>query len=279
MRRRRSLIWGPILALALLGGPASADSRLKGWVTQSDPGGRTIQVGGQSIPTDGMRVTGGSLEPGAFVSVDSGRIKVKAPRPPADDQIILFAAKGPENPGRSQFSHLRHFNALGEKQCKTCHSPEMGLLTSPAYASRATDPGREPHGPKSLGRFCATCHNGATRLSQVGVLGGRRDASVFTTARIEDPRSCQRCHAPADHGSDFTPRHGDIAEHRGGAQACLACHAQAWGPADRQQHARLLAAEQTLKANPDDPKAALAVGPNNFCVYCHRRDTKWQGED
>lgn len=64
-----------------------------------------------------------------------------------------------------------------------------------------------------------------------------------------------------------------------GEKQCKTCHAQAWGPADRQQHAGLLAAEQSLKANPDDPKAALAVGPNNFCVYCHRRDTKWQGED
>ncbi|HSB72341.1 MAG TPA: cytochrome c3 family protein [Candidatus Methylomirabilis sp.] len=278
MRRKCSLFWGLILAVALLGEIASADSRLKGWVTQVDPAARTVQVSGQTIPTEGMRVTGGPLEPGAFVSVDRGRIKVKRQRPPAEDQIIRFPVKGPENPGRSQFSHLRHFNALGEKQCKTCHSPEMGLLTSPSYASRVSDAALEPHDPKSLGRYCGTCHNGTTRLSQVGDLGNRRDALVFTTAKTGNLRSCQRCHAPADHGPDFTPAHGDIAEHRG-AQSCFTCHAQAWGPADRQRHAALLTAEQTLKANPDDPKAALAVGPNNFCVYCHRRDSEWQGED
>lgn len=276
--KRFTFSWGLILIVALLGTSASADSKVKGWVTQVDPAAQTVRVGGQTIPTQGLRVTGGPLEPGAFVSVDRGQIKVKRQRPPADDQILRFPAKGPENPGRSEFSHLRHFNALGEKQCQTCHSPEMGLLTSPSYASRTSDPALEPHGQKSLGRYCATCHNGTTRLSQVGALDGRRDSPIFNAAKTGDPKSCQRCHAPADHGPDFTPTHGDIAEHRG-AQPCLTCHAQAWGPADRQRHVALLAAEQTLKANPDDPKTALAVGPNNFCVYCHRRDAEWRGED
>ena len=278
MVRRGFLVWGLIPTVALLGGSADADSKLKGWVTQVDPGAQTVQVGGETIPTEGMRVTGGSLEPGAFVSIQRGRIKVKPQRPPADDQIIRFPVKGPENPGRSQFSHLRHFNALGVKQCKTCHSPEMGLLTTPSYASRTSDPSLEPHGPKSLGRYCGTCHNGMTRVGQVGTLGGRRDAAIFATAKSGDPRSCQRCHVPPDHGRDFASAHGDIAERRGIA-SCLACHAQAWGPTDRQLQRALLAAEQTLKANPDDPKAALVVGPNNFCVYCHRRDSEWQGED
>jgi nitrate/TMAO reductase-like tetraheme cytochrome c subunit len=186
--------------------------------------------------------------------------------------------KSPENPGRSAFSHLRHFNALGEKQCKTCHSPEMGLITSPSYASRVSDPALEPHGPKSLGRFCGSCHNGTTRLSQVGALRGRPDAPVFPTAKTGDPASCQRCHAPRDHGADFTAAHGHITERRG-PRSCFACHAHAWGPADRQLQAELLAAERTLKANPDDPKAALAVGPNNFCVYCHRTDSEWREGD
>lgn len=278
MMRTKPAVASLTATAILLGGSAFAASKLKGWVRQVDPAAGTIQANGQTIPARDIRVTGGPLEPGAFVSVENGRIKVKAQRPPADDQIIRFPAKGSENPGRSEFSHLRHFNALGEKQCKTCHSPEMGLLTSPSYASHASDPALEPHGPKSLGRYCGTCHNGTTRLGQVGALAGRPDAPIFTAARTGDPRSCERCHAPADHGNDFTARHGDIAEHRG-ARACLACHAQAWGPADRRLHTDLLAAERILKANPDDPKAALAVGPNNFCVYCHRRDTEWREGD
>jgi hypothetical protein len=38
----------------------------------------------------------------------------------------------------------------------------------------------------------------------------------------------------------------------------------------------LLAAERALARNPDDPTAALAVGPNNFCVSCHRTDDEWR---
>jgi Cytochrome c7 and related cytochrome c len=272
---RRWIVRGLVAGGALLCGHAAADSELKGWVTRVDPAGQIVDVGGQTLRTAGMRVTGGTLEPGVFVEVERGRIKVKPQRPPADDQIIRFSVKGPENPGRSEFSHLRHFNALGDKQCKTCHSPEMGLLTSPSYASRAADPAWEPHGPKSLGRYCATCHNGTTRLSQVGTPGGRPNAPIFTAAKTGDPKSCQRCHAPADHGADFTPAHGDIVE-KTGERACLACHSQDWGARDRRLHSELLAAEKVLGVNPDDPKAALAVGPNNFCVYCHRTDSEWR---
>jgi len=272
---KRLLLWGLAATTALLGGAAHADSEVKGWVTRVDPAGQTVEVNGQTLPLARLRVTGGALEPGVFVEVERGRIKVKPQRPPAGDQVIRFPVKGSENPGRSEFSHLRHFNALGEKQCKTCHSPEMGLLTSPSYASRTADPALEPHGPKSLGRYCAACHNGTTRLSQVGMLHGRQDAPIFTAAKTGDPKSCQHCHAPADHGADFTPAHEDIAE-KSGARPCLACHAQDWGTRDRRQHNDLLAAEKVLKANPDDPKAALAVGPNNFCVHCHRTDSEWR---
>ncbi len=199
------------------------------------------------------------------------------PRPP-DDVVVRFPAGGAGNPGRVEFSHVRHFGALAEKRCAACHSPEMGLLTSPSYASRTADPALDPHGPKSLGRYCATCHDGSTRLSQTGALAGRADTAVFTAARTGDAGSCLRCHAPRDHGADFTARHGDVAE-RSGGQACLGCHAQDWRPRDRQAQAALLAAERTLAAKPDDPAAALVVGPNNTCVYCHRTDRKWLERD
>lgn len=271
----RSFVWTLIVAAVLLGTSARAASKLKGWVTKVDREAQTIQVSGQTISTKGVPVTGGALEPGAFISVKKGQIKVKPQRLPADDEVVRFPVKAKDNPGRSEFSHLRHFNALGEKQCKTCHSPQMGLLTSPVYASRAVDPALEAHGPRSLGRYCATCHNGATRLAQVGALRGRKDQPIFTATKTGDTASCERCHAPSDHGADFTPAHGDIAEKSRGRR-CFACHAGDWGPSDRQGLADFLAAEKALGANPDDPKAALVVGPNNFCVYCHRIDTEWR---
>ncbi|HEX7124802.1 MAG TPA: cytochrome c3 family protein [Thermodesulfobacteriota bacterium] len=207
-----------------------------------------------------------------------GRVGRGRPAPPADDVVVDFPARDAENPGRVAFSHVRHFGALGEKACTTCHSPEMGLLTSPAYASRAADPALEPHAPASLGRYCATCHNGTTRLSQVGVLAGRVDRPIFTAARGGSLASCQRCHAPSDHGADFTRRHEDVAE-RVGAQACAGCHRQDWGTRDRQAQTALLAAERALAANPEDAVAARVVGPDNFCVYCHRADGKWLERD
>lgn len=200
------------------------------------------------------------------------------PAPPPDDVVVRFPVAGTASPGRVEFSHVRHFGALGEKACTTCHSPEMGLLRSPDYASRAADPATEAHAPASLGRYCATCHNGTTRLSQVGRLTGRPDSPIFTTARTGLLRDCERCHAPRDHGADFTRRHGDVAERTGG-RACLACHTQDWRPRDRQAQADLLAAERALAANPDDAAAALVVGPNNVCVYCHRADRKWLERD
>lgn len=275
MRASRPLLGALVAASLLFSSAVFAGSKLKGWVTEVDLVAQTVEVDGRTVSTRGLRVIRGPLEPGAFVSIEEGRIKVEPQRRPADDEITRYPARGPDNPGRVEFSHLRHFNALGEKACSTCHSPEMGLLTSPTYASRSTDPALEPHGPKSLGRYCATCHNGTTRFSQVGSLVGRPDMPVFTAAKTGDPRSCQRCHAPADHGADFTAAHGERAE-RSGGRPCLACHAQDWRPRDRQALADLLAAERTLLANPDDPNAAKVVGPNNFCIYCHRTDAEWR---
>lgn len=134
MRMVRSLIWAGAGVVVLLAGLVHADSKLKGWVTKVDPAAQTIELGGQTVSTRDVRVTGGPLDVGAFVSIDKGRIKVKPQRRPADDQVIQYPAKGQGNPGRVEFSHVRHFNALGAKQCTTCHSPEMGLT---ARSSRA----------------------------------------------------------------------------------------------------------------------------------------------
>jgi hypothetical protein len=151
----------------------------------------------------------------------------------------------------------------------------MKLVTDTPRAPTAVTAALDPHGPASVGRFCASCHNGGLSPAHMSPRAGGKDAAIFTTATTSNPASCQRCHAPADHGRDFTPMHGDLAEH-GRGTACASCHRQDWTAADRQRQAELLAAERALKAHPDDSRAALAVGPNNFCVHCHRADAKWR---
>jgi hypothetical protein len=227
-----------IVALLPFAGAVAAGSKIGGWVTAVDATSGTIDVGGERLSTRSMQVSGGPLEPGAYVEIKRGRVKVKPQRRPANDEVIRYSASGPTNPGRVEFSHLRHFNALGEKRCPACHSPEMALRAA-------------------------------------GQRGGRPELTVFTTDTTSDPRSSRRCHAPDDHRRDFTPAHGDVAEH-GRQRECAACHRQDWTPDDRRQHAALLAAERALAVNPDDPEAALVVGPNNFCVSCHRTDDEWR---
>jgi hypothetical protein len=275
MRTARSLIWAGAGVVLLLAGLGHADSKLKGWVTKVDPAAQTIEVAGQTVSTRDVRVTGGPLDVGAFATLDKGRIKVKPQRRPADDQVFQYPAKGQGNPGRAEFSHVRHFNALGAKQCATCHSPEMGLTASSSRAGGAASSALDPHAPQSIGHFCASCHDGTRRLSQAGILAGRADRVVFTSLRTADPQSCQRCHAPADHGRDFTAAHGDVAEHSG-SKPCLGCHSLSWSAREQALHADFLAAEKALKANPDDPRAALVIGSENFCVNCHRADGKWR---
>jgi hypothetical protein len=273
MMRLRSSLALVISTLVLLGGSAWAGTKLRGWVTRIDERAQTIEIDDGAISLRGLVVRGGLLETGAFVKVEKGTLKVKPQRPPADDQVVRFPVKDPRNPGRVEFSHLRHFNALGEKQCATCHSPEMKLVTDSPREPTVTA-ALDPHRPASVGRFCATCHNGATPPAELTRRQRRDGAAVFTTAGTANTGNCQRCHAPADHGRDFTPIHGKVVEH-GRASACAHCHRQDWTAGDRQRQFELLAAERALKANPDDSQAALTVGPNNFCVHCHRMDMKW----
>lgn len=217
MTARRSTAALVVAALVLVALSAHAGGKLRGWVTRVDQRAQTMQVDEIAVPLAGLRVTGGALEPGVFVKVDKGRIKVKPQRPPADDEVVRYPPKDAQNPGRVEFSHLRHFNALGEKQCKTCHSAGMKLVTDGSPEGRQAPATSEPHGAASKGRFCGSCHDGAA----AGRAGGR----AFTTARTDTPASCERCHAPADHGRDFTARHGDIAED-GRGTTCATCHRQ-----------------------------------------------------
>jgi hypothetical protein len=267
MTRRGRTVGALAAALVLVSASALAATALRGWVSRVDEATQSVVIDGQALSLRGLTVTGGRVEPGAYVKVEKGRLKVKPQRPPADDEVIRYPAKGVQNPGRVEFSHLRHFNALGAKDCKACHSPEMKML-EPTRADVRT--AGEPHAATSRARFCAGCHDGAKPVPAMSSA-----AAVFTTAKTPDAASCQRCHAPADHGADYTAAHGDTAEH-GREAACSTCHRQSWAPKDRAVHAALLAAEAARRANPDDAAAALAVGPNNFCVHCHRTDTEWR---
>ncbi len=258
----------------LLSGLGYAALPRQGWVMDVQPEEQTIQVGGYNLSIRGRQIVGGPLERGAFVEIDAKRITVKAPRLPLDDRVSLFPVQHPAQPGRVGFSHLRHFNALGEGQCTTCHAPEGNLTSRPAM-DPSLDPTQEAHTPDSLGRFCSKCHDGVTRLAQVGVPRHRPDRTIFTAFKTAAPVTCLRCHVPKDHGDDFTLKHGAMAK-RSGSTACRTCHSQDWTPEDRQALHAFLATEQALLRPPDDTRPALVVGPNNFCVYCHRTDTAWQ---
>jgi len=162
MSPRRSTAALVTAALVLLAASAYAGAKLSGWVTQVDQRAQTMKVDGVAVPLQGLRVTGGTLEPGVFVKVEKGRVKVKPQRPPADDEVVRYPVKDPQNPGRVEFSHLRHFNALGEKQCKTCHSPEMKLLTG-----GPTAPTRVPAAAESQDEACQPAQKAGQPQPQV----------------------------------------------------------------------------------------------------------------
>ncbi|MGE3540347.1 MAG: cytochrome c3 family protein [Candidatus Tectimicrobiota bacterium] len=272
MRGKRASRWLMLVGSILLGSLGYAAAPQRGWVTEVHPETQTIQVGARTVSTKGRQIVGTPLERGAFVAIDAQRIIVKPQRLPLDDRVSQFT--GQTQPGRVGFSHLRHFHALGEGQCSACHASEGQLASRPALTP-TVDPTQEAHADASLGRFCTRCHNGLTRLTQVGVLGHRPDRVIFTAFRTATSMSCQRCHVPKDHGDDFTLQHGSLAKQRGSA-SCLPCHSQDWQPEDRQRLSAFLAAEQPVLTPPEDTRPSLVVGPNNFCVYCHRADTAWQ---
>ena len=165
--------------------------------------------------------------------------------------------------GRIDFSHERHFAALGNKDCTACHAEKFGLGQEAKRVSLAGPREAEPHAAKSLGRFCANCHRPDNALK------------AFTAFGKPGDRSCAHCHAPASHGADFTSRHGDRAEH--GAAECAECHRGAGkiSPAEQKQAQQYQAAQLALAKNPEDKAAFQTTLPNNFCAYCHGA---WKGE-
>lgn len=183
---------------------------------------------------------------------------------PQHDIVVVFRTN---KVNRVVFSHERHFGALAAKDCAVCHAENKKLLTTDPRPSVASNRLLEPHSATSRGRFCATCHDGKKVFSALGKTG---DAS------------CARCHAPDDHGADFTKRHGDMAEHGRGAR-CEQCHrgSTSISPADLRQADEFFAAQAALAKDPQDKAAFQKTLPNNFCAYCHTHDRKpWgKGED
>ncbi len=214
--------------------------------------------------------------PGQFVEWEDGRLEPKRTwRPPLD----LERTFEPADANRVVFSHERHFAALGAKgtTCETCHTALDERKTWPSLAPSAA---LEPHKETSLGRFCATCHDGKNRISEIEGAHPPVDAAIFTAFGRTGAKSCQRCHAPKDHGTDFTARHGEAVEY-GGSFSCTECHRGAATISRKEvDHARLFfQAQMRLLANPEDDEAFNATLPNNFCAFCHGTDLKaWYDE-
>ncbi|GAB5602515.1 hypothetical protein FJNA_10400 [Thermus sp. FJN-A] len=230
---------------------------------------------GQLLLSDGTPLPPGlRAVPGQYLEVERGALKPKAAWQPPQDLVRAFA---PRDAGRVVFSHERHFAALGAKgaTCQTCHEV---LDENRTWRSLAPSKALEPHGPRSLGRFCATCHDGRTRASAIPASRPPVDVPVFSAlGRPGDP-TCAQCHAPRDHGRDFTPFHGEVAER--GSRRCALCHrgAQSVTPQELAQVRAFQAAQLALIRNPEDEGAFNRVLPNNFCAYCHGLDGKVWGE-
>ncbi|WP_243028731.1 cytochrome c3 family protein [Thermus albus] len=227
---------------------------------------------GRALLSDGSPLPPGvRLVPGQYVEVEGGRLKPKeAWRPPQDLEKVFQ----PQGAGRVVFSHERHFALLGAKgsTCETCHRV---LDQNQTWRSRAPSPALEPHGPNSLGRFCANCHDGKTQATAIpGAKPPIREA-VFTAFGKKGDTSCGQCHAPQDHGPDFTSRHGDIAEKQGN-RTCATCHRGSLGltPREMDQARAFQVAQLALIRNPEDERAFNQVLPPNFCAYCHGLDGK-----
>lgn len=232
---------------------------------------------GAAVLSDGTPLPPGvRLVPGQYVEVEEGRLKPKRQWQPPQDLVRTFQ---PQGMGRVVFSHERHFGFLGAKgtSCETCHA---SLDKGKAWPSTAPNPSLEPHGPTSLGRFCATCHDGKRLVQQIPGSRSPIRGPVFTALGKKGAASCNLCHTPRDHGQDFTQGHGEVAERLGG-QACASCHrgADQIGAAALALARAFQEAQLALIRNPDDSQAFNQILPANFCAYCHGLDGKaWRGK-
>jgi len=266
---KRFILWA--LFVAFLGLVAAEGGRWL-WVKVNPDSGRLELSNGQPLPAS----LKGQVVPGQFL--EGGRWPTRTWRPPMDIEKTFK----PESASRVVFSHERHFAALGAKgaACESCHQQLSDVTTWP---SLAPSPSLEPHGPKSIGRFCASCHDGQKQIQDVAAkIPGAKppvNATLFSAFGKKGDESCSRCHVPKDHGQDFTPWHGDIAE--GGAASCADCHrgATAISAKELNQVQDFFHAQLSLWKNPENDQAFNQTLPNNFCAYCHGIDQKaWRGD-
>lgn len=238
------------------------------WVKYDSEKGEALLSDGQALPQP--------MTPGQFVGFRRGGLRpMREWRPPQDIEKNYTV----EKEARVVFSHERHFAALGVKDCKACHAEEKGLGTGKAFPSLAANVLKEPHAEKSEGRFCATCHKDNFTSGQIAGAKPSASVAIFSALGKTGDPSCSHCHAPADHGMDYTRGHGDRAEH--GARRCAECHrgATAITSAELNQAAQFRAAQALLITTPDDKEAFGHTLPSNFCAYCHAADQKpWRGE-
>ena len=202
--------------------------------------------------------------PGQFYEWEHGRPeKEKQWRSPLD----IIQTYMPKNEGRAEFSHERHFAAVKEKNCKSCHEGDEGIGTL-TYKSQAPNQAVEPHLEKSVGRFCSECHDGQKKIEA-------RKEPVFTAFGRSGDENCMRCHAPKDHGTDYTQNHGEYVEDYGVRQ-CRECHRGAAGSSSSEelQAVNFRRAQLKLIENPEDESSFRATLPDNFCRYCHYGDNK-----
>ncbi len=261
-----------LFLLLLLGLLAVGEGGRYLWIKVDPTTGERVLSNGKPLPANLAKIA----VPGQFLEAEYGRLSpARQWRPPMD----ITKTFTPKDASRVVFSHERHFAALGAKgaACETCHKT---LDAQKSWPSRAPNPALEPHGEKSLGRFCATCHDGKTRASNVKGAHPPVDVRIFSTFGAKGDRGCQRCHVPKDHGADFTSRHGDAAE-GGGRLRCATCHrgARAIAPQEIKQVRKFFDAQIQLLKNPENDAAFNMTLPNNFCAYCHSVDLRaWYGE-
>ncbi len=231
----------------------------------------------KAVLSNGSALTN-SITPGQLVSYGrQGELRASRQWRPPQDIIKEYAPASGMT--RVNFSHERHFASLGVKDCKSCHAAEKGLGLGQPFASLAKEPATEPHGEKSVGRFCANCHRSELKTSEIAGAKPPQDVAMFTAMGHKGDTSCGSCHVPADHGEDFTRGHGKRA--KGNRAQCATCHigATAISAAELTQARNFQQAQLKLIGNPDDKDAFRQTLPNVFCAYCHTPDQKpWRGE-
>ncbi len=263
--------WGMVFILTAI--PFTillADREELFWVKVSEETGTLKLSDGRSAPPGAVA--------GQYYESEKGRLKPeKQWRPPLD---ILYEYKGGTE-GRVVFSHERHFSFTGNKKCSTCHDDSFGLGESGMERKSQAPAGKESHASESLGRFCSSCHNGETKFSEVTGQTPetiKPDQTIFTAFSSGRKEDCSRCHAPSDHGRDFTDFHGEEAEH-GSASSCLKCHrgSESVSPLHRRMALDFRNAQLTLVKDPENKPAFSKVLPPVFCMYCHNSDSEpWE---